>query len=76
MKEELNSSETSVLRGATRRNSPEDAILHSHRSENLKSYIILRFNCIYLCKSHCRLYPLDSVSEIYAEKIYKHLRIF
>jgi hypothetical protein len=40
-----------VLTRATRRNIPEDTILHSHRRENLKSYIFyipLRF---FFCES-------------------------
>jgi hypothetical protein len=41
MKEAPSSSETSVRTRSTGRNIPEDTILHSHRRENLKSYIAL-----------------------------------
>jgi hypothetical protein len=41
MMEAIHSSETSLLTRATRHNTPEDGILHSHLRENLKSYIAL-----------------------------------
>jgi hypothetical protein len=42
MMEAPSSSETSVLKRATRRNIPEDAIIHSRRRETLRSYISQR----------------------------------
>jgi hypothetical protein len=38
MKEALRYKEKLVLTRATRRNIPDETILHSHRRENLKSY--------------------------------------
>jgi hypothetical protein len=40
MEETIRSSETLVITRVTRRNIPEDAIIHSHRRENLRSYIL------------------------------------
>jgi hypothetical protein len=44
--EEILSAETSVLTRATRSNIPENGVPHSHRRENLTSYIINRMGSV------------------------------
>jgi hypothetical protein len=60
MNEALSSSETSVLTRSTRRNVPEHAIFHSHRREDLKSYI--KWNVRNEASSQNRMLPVSSPS--------------
>jgi hypothetical protein len=65
MMEALLSSETSVLARATKRNVPEDGILHSHRRENLKSYKQDHFSGICNSERWCkRLYLVTSINKL------------
>jgi hypothetical protein len=65
MMEAWRSSKTSVLTRATQHNIPEDAILHSHLRENLKSYMcILRSKkciCINILQEDCFLLVCDVI---------------
>jgi hypothetical protein len=58
--EKIRSSETLVLTQATRRHIPEDGILHSHRRQDLKSYIALTGWTLRICNVSPVRYKLGS----------------
>jgi hypothetical protein len=64
MMEAILSSEALVLKRATWRNIPENGILHSHRSENFKSYIEKRSIVVGISPSALRM-EADPVPETF-----------
>jgi hypothetical protein len=61
MMEALGSSETSLLTRATRGNIPEDTIFHSHRSENLKSYLFKKNDILYVPQTYIPPQPVTGI---------------
>jgi hypothetical protein len=62
MMEALNYSETLVLTRVIRHKIPEETILHSHRRENLKSYIFILLNIIQVMS--VSTFPIDVFQQV------------
>jgi hypothetical protein len=74
MIEAIHYSETLVHTRATRRDIPEDGILHSYRSEKLKSYIILHDSNCYLRSA---IYQFQQIAQYwYIIIVYMNHHIF
>jgi hypothetical protein len=74
MMEAIHFSETLVPTRATWCNIPEDGILHSYRSENLKPYIFEPYLCITLLMFICSV-PIPFVFQGSTANITKHIPI-
>jgi hypothetical protein len=73
MMEAIRSSETSVLTKNTRRKFPEDGFLHSHRRENLKSY--MTYVCFHIGSALYRnvIYVMSLSNSLYYEIISRNM---